>query len=128
MEQKRRKIEKGKVENWKWKEEKLKNEERHFFFFSLFKTTEIFLVSTKMGIFYRGKKSGEMTLAPQKKYSSYAPANCDAMKQSESEVLHNDIFIFLYRVILTAHNWQKWKKEYSSHAPAIKFIGMKQLV
>ena len=32
MEQKRRKIEKGKVENWKWKEEKLQNEERTFSF------------------------------------------------------------------------------------------------
>ena len=29
---------------------------------------------------------------------------------------------------LTAHNWQKWKKKYSWHVPAIKFIGMKQLV
>ena len=28
---------------------------------------------------------------------------------------------------LMAHNWQKWKK-YSWHVPAMKFIGMKQLV
>ena len=28
---------------------------------------------------------------------------------------------------LTGGNWQKWKK-YSWHVPAIKFIGMKQLV
>ena len=80
MEQKRRKIKKGKVENWKWKEERLQNEERTFFFFffvlfcfvfvfslgffffsffffcfSLFKTTEICFGSTKMKIFYRGK-------------------------------------------------------------------------
>ena len=66
MEQKRRKIKKGKVENWKWKEEKLLNEERTFFFFffffkfiylffSLFKTSEICFGSTKMGIFYQEK-------------------------------------------------------------------------
>ena len=38
MAKKWRKIEKGKVENWKWKEEKLQNEERTFlfFFFSFF--------------------------------------------------------------------------------------------
>ena len=34
MEKKRRKIKKGKVENWKWKEEKLQNEERTSFHFS----------------------------------------------------------------------------------------------
>ena len=59
MEQKRRKIIKGKVENWK-----LQKEERIFFFFFffffffsflLFKTTEICFGSTKMGIFYREK-------------------------------------------------------------------------
>ena len=33
MEEKRRKIKKGKVENWKWKEEKLQNVERTFFYF-----------------------------------------------------------------------------------------------
>ena len=36
MEQKRRKIGKGKVENRKWKEEKLQNEEGTFFFFFAF--------------------------------------------------------------------------------------------
>ena len=41
--------------NRKWKGEKLHNEERTFFFFSLFKTTEICFWSTKMGIFYRKK-------------------------------------------------------------------------
>ena len=29
---------------------------------------------------------------------------------------------------LMAHNWQKMKKEYSWPVPAMKFIGMKQLV
>ena len=37
-----------------------------FFCFSLLKTTEICFGSTKIGIFYREKKSGKMTLAPQK--------------------------------------------------------------
>ena len=37
MKKKRRKTEKGKAENFKWKEENLQNEERtHFFFFLLF--------------------------------------------------------------------------------------------
>ena len=68
--EKRRKIEKGKVENWKCKEKKFKksgNQERPFFFFfflffflfffcfSLLKTTEICSGSTKMEIFYREK-------------------------------------------------------------------------
>ena len=75
MEQKRSKIDKGKMENWKWKEKKLQNEERTFFFFfcfSLLKTTEICFGSTQTGIFYRekhftpGKKSGKMTLPPLK--------------------------------------------------------------
>ena len=94
MEKKRRKN--GKGTNWKWKEEKLQNEERiffmksyqmrrgpfffffffffllftfqnHWFFFSLF-----FFLSTKMEIYTRkrhfmpGKKSGKMTLRPLK--------------------------------------------------------------
>ena len=84
MEKKRRKIEKkkgGKVENWKWKEEKLQNEERT----SppppppLFKTTEICFGSTKIGIFYpekafhAGKKIRKNDFAPSKKYSSCTP-------------------------------------------------------
>ena len=36
MEKKRREIVKRKVENWKWEEGKLQNEERTFFFFRLF--------------------------------------------------------------------------------------------
>ena len=48
------KIVKGKVENWKWRIEKFKNEGRTFFF-SLFKTTKICFGSTKMEIFYREK-------------------------------------------------------------------------
>ena len=49
-------IEKGKVENLKMEggRRELQNEERDFFF-SLFKTTEICLGSTKMEIFYREK-------------------------------------------------------------------------
>ena len=90
MEQKIWKIKKLKVENIKWKEEKLQNEEGTlfclfvfcfvfcffvfvFFCFSLFKTTEICLGSTKMGIFgweksfHAGeKKSGKKTLPHQK--------------------------------------------------------------
>ena len=37
-----------------------------------------------------------------------------------------DLLLFskgLYINRLTAHNWQKWKKEYSSHVPTMKFIG-----
>ena len=37
------------MENWKWKEEELQNEERTF---SILETTEICFGSTKMGIFY----------------------------------------------------------------------------
>ena len=64
---------KRKVENWKWKMEKLQNEEEDFFFLLVtFKTTKICFRSTKMEIFYRekhftpGKKSGKMTLPLQK--------------------------------------------------------------
>ena len=62
----RRKIVKGKVENWKWKEGKV-----HF---SLFKTMKICFKCTKMEIFswekgFHGeKKSGKKTLPPQKKF------------------------------------------------------------
>ena len=83
IEQKRRKIEKGKVENWKWKEEKLQNEERTFFFFFFaFQTTEICFGSTKMGIFYQGKsishrekKIRKNNFALSEKHSSYAPGD-----------------------------------------------------
>ena len=83
MEQKRRKIEKGKenrkregwkVENWKWKEEKLQNVERTIFFFFFFFGLPKWKFSTGKKYFTHGKKSGKMTLPPQKKYSSYAPA------------------------------------------------------
>ena len=71
MGQKRKKIGKGKVEHWKWKEEKL----TFFFFFfcfSVFKTTEICFACTKVGISYRkkhftqGKKSRKINLPPLK--------------------------------------------------------------
>ena len=86
IEKKRRKIVKGKVENWKWKVEKLQNEERTFFFFfffffcfSLFKTTKISFGSTKMDIFYREnafhavKKIRKNEFAPSEKFFCYAP-------------------------------------------------------
>ena len=70
MEKKRRKIEKGKVENWKWKGEKCQNKERTFFF--TFQHHRNCFRSPKMGIFYRerafhvGEKSGKITLSPLK--------------------------------------------------------------
>ena len=66
-EKKRRKVVKGKVENWKWKLGKIikRGEDLFSFFFffffffffcfSLLKTTEICFWSIKMGIFYREK-------------------------------------------------------------------------
>ena len=80
MEKKRRKMVKRKVENLKWKEGKLQNEARTFFFFSLFKTTKIGFGCTKMEIFYRekkhftlGKKIRKNDFAPSEKCSCYAP-------------------------------------------------------
>ena len=61
MEQKRRKIEKGKMEKWKWNEDKwdkLQNEEKtfsFFFFFSLFKSTEICFWVNQNGNYLPGK-------------------------------------------------------------------------
>ena len=90
IEKKRRKIVKGKVENWKWKVEKLKNEKKKwgedFFFcfvfvfcFPLFKkTTKISFGSTKMEIFYREKvfhawkKIRKNDFATSEKFSCYA--------------------------------------------------------
>ena len=67
-EKKRRKIEKG-----RWKSYKMSRRPFFFFFFffffcfSLVKTTKIcFGSTTKMGIFYREKTSGKMTLPPQR--------------------------------------------------------------
>ena len=78
IEKKRRKIVKRKVEieSGRWKSFKSYKMRRGFFFFcfSLFKTTKICLGSTKMEIFYREKafharkKSGKMTLPPQKNF------------------------------------------------------------
>ena len=71
IEKKRRKIVKGKVEKLQ------QNKERYFFFcFSLFKTTKICFewsvpkgkFSTKKKHFTLGKKSGKMTLPPQKNF------------------------------------------------------------
>ena len=77
IEKKRRKIVKGKVENWKWKVENLQNQEGgYFFLLSLFKTTKICFRCTKMDIFYRGKAfhAGKNDFASSEKFSCYAPA------------------------------------------------------
>ena len=85
MEKKRRKIVKGKVENWKWKKGKFENEERTFFFFSLFKTTKICFGATKMEIFYwekafhAGKKFRKMILPPQKNFP-FKPLSWSTLK------------------------------------------------
>ena len=73
MEKKRKKTVKGKVDNRKWKEDKVPKWGPFFLFFcfSLFKMTKICFGCTKMEIFYRkkentpGKKSAKMTLARQ---------------------------------------------------------------
>ena len=73
-----RKIWKGKVENWKWKAEKLQNEERTFLFiffffdFHFWKPLKFVLglpkweFSTRKNHFTLGKISGKMTLPPLK--------------------------------------------------------------
>ena len=80
IEKKRRKNVKGKVGKLKIEGRKVTKWGDFFFFlfsffcFSLFKTTEICFGSTKMEIFYQekafhtGKKSGKMTLPPQKNF------------------------------------------------------------
>ena len=84
MERKRRKMQKGKVENWKWKELKVKKwgDFLSFFFVSLllfrfclvftFQNHWICFGSTKMGIFYREKafnarKNEENDFSPLRK-------------------------------------------------------------
>ena len=72
-----------------------------FFFFSLFKTTKICFGCTKMKIFYRKKsisrreKNQEKMTLPLRKNSCYAPV-C--------------VSVFVCLFVLTAHNWQKWKR------------------
>ena len=61
--EKRRKIGKGEVENWKWKEGKLQNEQRTFFF-----AFQNHFASTKMQILHR-EKSQEKWLCPLRKFS-----------------------------------------------------------
>ena len=79
IEKKRRKIvNNGKVENWKWKVGKLQNEERIFFFFFLLVTfqnhSNLFWVYQNgnflpgISISHQEKKSGKMTLPPQKNF------------------------------------------------------------
>ena len=126
MGKKRRKLVKGKVENWKRKEEKrrklvreggkLKTEGRKiikggedlffvlfclfllFFCFSLFKTSQICCGSTKMEIFYRGKKSGKKWLCPLRKISLlHTCVHHDKMtpkEDTESQNFHQLFFTF----------------------------------
>ena len=54
MEKKRRKTVKRKVENWKWKEGKLQNEERTFFAFHFSKRLK-FVLGVPNGNFLPGK-------------------------------------------------------------------------
>ena len=97
IEKKRRKIVKGKVKNWRWKVEKLENEERtpplfyfYFFFFAFhFSKPRICFGTTKMEIFYREKafhagKTGKMTLPPSKKFSFYTSANKNSASLASS--------------------------------------------
>ena len=74
-----RRDKKGKVENWKWKEEKLQNEEwTSPPPLSTFQTTEICFGSTKWEFstgkkaFHAGKKISKNDFAPSEKYSCYA--------------------------------------------------------
>ena len=75
---KKRNIVKGEVENLKWKEEKMENEERTFFHFS--KPLKFVLglpkwkFSTVKKHFTPGKKIRKNDFAPSEKFSCYAPA------------------------------------------------------
>ena len=89
---KRRKIEKGKVENWKCKQEKLQNEERtfFFFFFSLFTFKNhwnLFWVNQN-GNFLPGKKYQEKWLCPLRKIVLLRPCyQMDRVKQPSKQVV-----------------------------------------
>ena len=94
IEKKRRKIVKGKVENWKWKVEKLQNEERTFFFFFLaFQNhynlfwvyqNENFLLGKSIS---RREKNQEKLLCPLRKIF---PLNAPA---------HNGILMSTYHIV-----------------------------
>ena len=79
-EKNRRKIVKGKVRNWKWKEGKIQNEERTFFFFLLFtfQNDENLFWVYQNGNFLPGKriscreKNQENDFSPSEKISCYA--------------------------------------------------------
>ena len=68
MDKNRRKIDKRKVENCKWKEKKLQNEERTFFFV---KPLKVVLGLPKWEFSTGGKKFRKNDFAPSEKYSSY---------------------------------------------------------
>ena len=92
------KLKKRKVENWKWKEEKLQNEERPFFFFFFFfllftlqNHLDLFWVYQKWeGIFYpenafhAGRKIKGKWLYPSEKYCSFAPP-CPWVRQKKKK-------------------------------------------
>ena len=105
---KRRKIEKAKVKNWKWKEEKLQNEERtpfFFFCFSFFKMTEICFGFTKMEIFYwekafyAWKKIRKNDFAPSEKFSCYASGWNKQTKKKKKAQTQKYIYTPLYPVL-----------------------------
>ena len=110
LRKKRRKIVKGKVENWKRKVEKLQNEERTFFFLFFFashfsKPLKLVLglqkwkFSTRKKHFMPGIKSGKMTLPPQKNFPVTPPSagrHLEHPLHMEGADLLPVIFISLY--------------------------------
>ena len=146
----RRKKGRWKIWNGRGKGMKLsymKLSRRLFFFFclSLFETTEICLGSTKMEISTRKKhftlgKNRENLLCPHppKKNIPLTPLCTDDLFSPKDETpMLLDIsywcMVMSYRNIsyvslFNSSQLAKMKKEYSWHVPAIKFIGMKQLV
>ena len=94
MEKKRKKIEKGKVENWKWKEEKSQNKERTYFFFffvtfqnhwNLFWVYQNGNFPPGKSISCRKKIQEKMTLPPQKNFP-LTPLNRNVIWYCEREI------------------------------------------
>ena len=82
IEKKKRKIVKGKVENWKWKQEKLSKVGRTFFFFFFFAchfwNRRKFVLGLPKWEFSTGKNIScqeKHYFAPSEKYACYAPAS-----------------------------------------------------